>query len=75
MKKLHKYIIDLTQYEEYWRNEDVEEKINIFIKTHYSKIKLKNYVSVISFSDNFFNVVINPEFEEEMLVHYPEEFI
>lgn len=74
-----KQLIDYIKHSvcKYKHMDDMEKDINMFIMNNYGKIKPDKYFSIICDEryDCFYNAVINPNFEEQLKIHYPERLI
>lgn len=74
MKRLQNYIQRAIQNQQYTLT-DIEERINEFIFLNYRNITPRRYCQVVEKECLCFRVSIDPRFEEELSIHYPEKLI
>lgn len=83
MKKLQTHITVLLEYYNMYYNtlnptvpHELESLFNEFIYKNYKNIRRHKYIKVfLDDKTQNFKILINPEFEEEMKIHYPERLI
>jgi len=82
MKKMLDYINSL--YDLYYFNnmhdtdvsKEIEIHVDIYIRNNFKKIKQKKYFYILTIrKDGSFEGYIDPKFEKELSIHYPEKLI